>query len=228
MFSTLRYTADSNKEAICIEQASNPPGQSHSQQHSACNYCRAKKLKCIREINGSEDRKKPGTCDRCRSKEIECVFAGPSSARGSKRRRSSHPSKDTQKPRGTSDSSSTSISTTSSAPYTENPGSKAIKTSHEQVSSPSGDFLVDDTVDFNLSTENEFMDLLDMVSPEMSVDSNHNQSDFSSLGLLPNESFNFDFDADAGGNWPVYTPGMGSSSDFRSSLSPSDMRNVLP
>lgn len=44
MFSTLRYTADSTKEAVCIEQASNPPGQSHGQQHSACNHCRAKKV----------------------------------------------------------------------------------------------------------------------------------------------------------------------------------------
>ena len=45
MFSTLRYTADSSKEAVCIEQASNPPGQSHGQQHSACNHCRAKKVR---------------------------------------------------------------------------------------------------------------------------------------------------------------------------------------
>lgn len=45
MFSTLRYTADSTKEAVCIEQASNPPGQSHGQQHSACNHCRAKKVR---------------------------------------------------------------------------------------------------------------------------------------------------------------------------------------
>ena len=45
MFSTLRYTQNASKATVCIEQANDPPGQGHGQRHSACNHCRAKKVR---------------------------------------------------------------------------------------------------------------------------------------------------------------------------------------
>ncbi|KAL8724113.1 MAG: hypothetical protein Q9166_008125 [cf. Caloplaca sp. 2 TL-2023] len=217
MFSTLRYTADSSKEAVCIEQASNPPGQSHGQQHSACNHCRAKKLKCIGENNSSGDRKKTGSCDRCRSKGIECVFPEPSPAKGSKRRRSSQSSKDTQKSRGTSYSSSTSVSTTASTPPPmEKPRAMTIKTNPNDVKSLSGSVPMDGVVNFDLGANNEFMDLLDMVNPDAGTDENRPQFDFSSLGSLPDEFLGFDFDSDSADKWPALTTAGDGSYDFYS------------
>ncbi|KAL8661266.1 MAG: hypothetical protein Q9202_005750 [Teloschistes flavicans] len=196
MFSTLRYTADSTKEAICIEQASNPPGQSHGQQHSACNHCRAKKLKCIGENNSSGDRKKTGTCDRCRSKGIECVFPEPSPAKGSKRRRSSQSSKETQKSRGTSYSSSGSVSTAASTPPPmDKAGALTLKPNPIDLSAASGSVPMD--LNFDLGAPNEFMDLLDIAHPELGTDENRAQYDFSSLKPLPDDFLGFDFDSDA-------------------------------
>ncbi|KAL8638652.1 MAG: hypothetical protein Q9228_004215 [Teloschistes exilis] len=213
MFSTLRYTADSTKEAICIEQASNPPGQSHGQQHSACNHCRAKKLKCIGENNSSGDRKKNGTCDRCRSKGIECVFPEPSPAKGSKRRRSSQSSKETQKSRGTSYSSSGSVSTAASTPPPmDKTGALTIKSNPVDLSAASGSVPMD--LNFDLGANNEFMDLLDMAHPELGTDENRAQYDFSSLKPLPDDFLGFDFDSDAADRWPTLTTDVDSSYDF--------------
>ncbi|KAL8955858.1 MAG: hypothetical protein Q9193_006436 [Seirophora villosa] len=215
MFSTLRYTADSTKEAVCIEQASNPPGQSHGQQHSACNHCRAKKLRCVGENNSNGDRKKTGTCDRCRSKGIECVFPEPSPAKGSKRRRSSQSSKDTQKSRGTSYSSSTSVSTAASTPPPmDMPGAMTINTSLSDIKPGAGSVPMEGLVNFDLGGHNEFMDLLDMVNSDAGTDENRSHFDFSSLGPLPDEFLGFDFDSDAADKWPTLTTGVDSSYDF--------------
>ncbi|KAL8699898.1 MAG: hypothetical protein Q9201_005741 [Fulgogasparrea decipioides] len=215
MFSTLRYTADSTKEAVCIEQASNPPGQSHGQQHSACNHCRAKKLKCIGENNSSGDRKKTGSCVRCRSKGIECIFPEPSPAKGSKRRKSSQSSKDTQKSRGTSYSSSTLVSTTASTPPPmDKPGAMTIKTNPIDLKSASGSVPMDGLVNFDLGANNEFMDLLDTVNPATSPGDSNAQFDFSSLRPLPDDFLGFDFHSDAARKWPTLTTDMDSSYDF--------------
>ncbi|KAL8729760.1 MAG: hypothetical protein Q9181_004888 [Wetmoreana brouardii] len=226
MFSTLRYTADSTKEAVCIEQASNPPGQSHGQQHSACNHCRAKKLKCIGENNSSGERKKTGSCDRCRSKGIECVFPEPSPAKGSKRRRSSQSSKDTQKSRGTSSSSSTSASTAASTPPPmDKPGAMTIKTNPIDLKSASGSVPmdVDGLVNFDLGA-NEFMDLLDTVNPDTGPGDSNAHFDFSSLRPLPDDFLGFDFDSDAASKWPALTTDLDSSFDFHS---PTRMQQLL-
>ncbi|KAL8708611.1 MAG: hypothetical protein Q9220_006547 [cf. Caloplaca sp. 1 TL-2023] len=190
MFSTLRYTADSTKEA----------------------------LKCIGENNSSGDRKKTGSCDRCRSKGIECVFPEPSPAKGSKRRRSSQSSKDTQKSRGTSYSSSTSVSTAASTPppLDKAGGALSIKTGLHEMKQTSGSVPMDGVVNFDLgNVNNEFMDLLDMVNPDTGPDENrHHQFDFASLGSLPDDFLGFDFDSDSADKWPTLTAGVDSSYDF--------------
>ncbi|KAA8909873.1 hypothetical protein FN846DRAFT_587829 [Sphaerosporella brunnea] len=81
MFATLHY-GPNNKEPVYVERTNHPPVQGQGHQHSACDNCRAKKLKCTGQKN---------RCERCQSKGIACTFTSAGSKGGAKRRRVSRP-----------------------------------------------------------------------------------------------------------------------------------------
>ncbi|KAI9842243.1 MAG: hypothetical protein M1837_007388 [Sclerophora amabilis] len=105
MFATLRVSKDKEHgscEVFSVERASLAPfGSGHSlgQQHSACNNCRVKKLKCTGQKTG---------CDRCQSKGITCFFQEPGPVKGRKRKRTGNSFTDDGLGSSVSQSSSTS------------------------------------------------------------------------------------------------------------------------
>ncbi|KAI9879765.1 MAG: hypothetical protein M1830_007207 [Pleopsidium flavum] len=216
MFATLRC----NKEALCVERSTHPPFQGQGQQHSACNNCRAKKLKCTGEKND---------CDRCRTKGIQCVYVEPAHSKGAKRRRSNQSSAG-----NTSTPSSSSVSASSAASAElltdvsvvradQAPATGAINGPHSAkehtnaANTPTEHRVpVDDVGNFDLGITSDFISLLETSAPniggggqedemtfiscstaELNEDSRLSFSDLTTLEPVVEDYLDFDFEIES-------------------------------